>query len=156
MKKFASVLLIVLVLTAFVVMPVMAQGQEPPAPPSVLDVILSVFVMFGELAGVAALIAALVNVLKTVKVVTDATAGKWFAGFNLIALALLVYIKLFQPQIAIDYLNTQAAVLAQILLLVLGYLVQLGAGQFAHGVFAKLRLPWIGKSFSRDRETISG
>jgi hypothetical protein len=95
---------------------------------------------------VGAVIAALVNILKTFKVVTDATAGRWFAGLNLVAIAGLVYLKLFQPDIAIEYVDAQAAVLAQILVFVLGYIVQLGSGLGAHSIFADLRLPYIGKS----------
>jgi hypothetical protein len=120
---------------------------------STLDVILSVLTQFAQLAGIGAAIAALVNVLKTFKVIKDGTAGKWFAGFNLVAIALLVYLKLFQPQIAIEYIDSQAAIFAQVLLIILGYVVQLGSGLFAHGLFADLRLPYIGKSNTRDRKT---
>lgn len=137
----------VLVFAAYMVSPVFALGlQTPPTP---LDIILSVLMQFAQLAGIGAAIAAIVNVLKVLKVVTDTTAGKWFAGFNLLAIAVLVYLKIFQPQIAIEYIDAQAAVFAQILLLVLGYVIQLGAGSFAHGLFASLNLPLIGKSFSR-------
>lgn len=150
MKKLFCLVSVILVLAFMFATPVFAQGETPPL--STLDVVLSVFLQFGQLAGFGAAIAAVVNILKHFKVVTDGTAGRWFAGLSLGAIALLVYLKLFQPQIAIEYLDAQAAVLAQILLLVLGYVVQLGSGLIAHGLFANLRLPLIGKSFARDRK----
>lgn len=146
-KLFVLSALIATAMVMFVVAPVLALQEAPP--PSGLEVILSVFLQFGQLAGVGAVIAALVNVGKVLKLVKDDTAGKWFAGLSLLAVGALVYLKLFQPQIAIEYIDTQAAALAQILLLILGYVVQLGSGIFAHGVFADLKLPFIGKSFSR-------
>jgi hypothetical protein len=146
-SSFPRIVLIVLVLAAFLVVPAFAQGETPP--PTPLEAVLAVIVQFATLAGVGAVIAALVNVLKTFGVVQDGTAGRWFAGLNLVAIAGLIYIKLFQPQIAIDFIDAQAAVLAQILLAILGYIVQLGTGKYANGLFVDLRLPLIGKSFSR-------
>jgi hypothetical protein len=80
--------------------------------------------------------------------ITDGTSGRWFAGFSLVAIGILVYLKLFQPQIAVEFVDSQAAILAQVLLLILGYVVQLGSGMTSHTIFAKLRLPGIGKTFS--------
>ncbi len=152
-KSYLWIPLIIIALMALFVFPVFAQSiSRQASPPTVLEVILSVFVMFGQCAGIGAAIAAVVNILKAFKVVTDGTAGKWFAGFNLVAIALLIYLKLFQPQIAIEYIDSQAAVFAQILLLILGYVVQLGSGLFAHGLFANLRIPLIGKSYSREQK----
>lgn len=116
---------------------------------TVLDAILAVILQFATLAGVGALLAAIVNVLKVFGVVTDGTAGRWFAGLSLAAIAVLVYLKLFQPGIAIEFVDNQAAVLAQILLLILGFVVQLGAGVTSHKLFAELRLPLIGRSNTR-------
>jgi hypothetical protein len=125
--------------------------QGAPSMNSVLEVILAVMLQFAQLAGIGAAIAAIVNVLKTFGVVGDQTAGRWFAALNLAGIALLVYLKLFRPDIAVEYIDAQAAALAQILLLLLGYVAQLGSGLVAHSIFADLRLPYIGKSFSRER-----
>ena len=108
-KRFLSVCLIVIALSAFMVPTALALSDSPPS--TVLDVILSVFVQFAQLAGIGAAIAAVVNVLKAFKVVSDGTAGKWFAGLNLLAIGGLVYLKIFQPQIAIEFIDAQAAVL---------------------------------------------
>ncbi len=145
-KLFVAVMIVMFV-TAVLVVPALAQGETPPA--SALDSILAVFLQFASLAGVGAFLAGLVNVLKQFGIVSDGTAGRWFAGLSLVAIGVLVYLKLFQPQIAFEYIDAQAAVLAQILLLILGYVIQLGAGITAHAVFADLKLPVIGKSFSR-------
>lgn len=151
MKKFALCLTLVAVFAlALFVAPAFALQDEPP-PPSVLDVVLDVITQFGTLAGFGALVAALVNILKTFGVVTDGTGGQWFAGFNLVGIAVLLYFRFFQPDIPIDYIDAQAAVFAQILLLVLGYVVQLGSGLFAHNLFSELRLPLVGKSFGLEK-----
>jgi hypothetical protein len=93
--------------------------QGAPSMNSVLEVILAVMLQFAQLAGIGAAIAAIVNVLKTFGVVGDQTAGRWFAALNLAGIALLVYLKLFRPDIAVEYIDAQAAALAQILLLLL-------------------------------------
>jgi hypothetical protein len=116
---------------------------------SIPDVILSVFMQFLTLAGFGALLAAVINVLKWAKVVKDETAGAWLAGLSLVTIAFLVYMKIFQPQIAIDFLDSQAAVIAQILILILGYVTQLFSGFASHKLFSTLRIPLIGKSYSQ-------
>lgn len=151
MKKLFCAVTLTLALALLFATPVFAQGETPP--PSTLEIILAVVTQFASLAGVGAVIAAVVNILKYFGVIADGNAGRWFAGFNLAAIALLVYLKLFQPEIAIEYIDAQAAVLAQVLLLILGYVVQLGSGLFAHGLFADLRLPVIGVSHTRARKT---
>jgi len=116
-----------------------------------MDILLSIFVQFAELAGVAALIAAVVNVLKAFGLVKDGTAGQWMAGLNLVALAVLVALHYFAPEIGLPEADAFAAKLAQILLIVLGYVLQLGVGQAAHGVMSSLDLPGIGYSYSRPK-----
>ncbi len=146
MKKLSTTLLVVFAVT--MILPVTVLAASPIQTASPLDKVLEVFLQFGSLAGFAAAITAVVNVFKAFGAIKDGTAGKWVAGLNLIALSALVYLKLFQPQIAIEYIDAQAAVAAQIAMLILGYIVQLGAGTWAHGVLSKLRLPWIGYSHS--------
>lgn len=146
-QRLLSAAILATIVAAVFALPVLALQTEPPAPPTILEAILSVFLQFATLAGVGALLAALVNVGKAIGIVTDGTAGRWFAGLSLAAIGILVYLKLFQPGIALEFVDAQAAVLAQILLLVLGYVVQLGAGLTSHTIFAKLRLPAIGKTF---------
>ena len=115
-----------------------------------MEQILDLFLQFGQLMGVAACIAALINVFKTFGLVKDGTAGKWSAALNLIALAALVALRLFAPQIALEQVDAQAAMLSQILLIVLGYVVQLFGSDGVHALFARLRLPVIGKSHAYD------
>jgi hypothetical protein len=147
MKKVGATILILASLLAYAI-PAQA---APLVQDTILDKVLWVFVQFASLAGIGAVIAAVVNFGKTLGWIKDSVAGRWFAGLNLVAIFGLIYLKIFQPQIAIEYVDAQAAVLAQILVIVLGYIVQLVSGQTAHNTFANLRIPVIGKSFSREK-----
>ena len=115
-----------------------------------MEQILDLFLQFGQLVGVAACIAALINVFKTFGLVKDGDAGKWSAALNLIALAALVALKVFAPQFALEQVDAHAAMLAQILLIVLGYVVQLFGSDSVHSLLSRLRLPVIGKSNTLD------
>ena len=115
-----------------------------------MEQIFDLFLQFGQLVGVAAAIAALVNVFKAFGLVKDGDAGKWAAALNLVALAVLVALKLFAPGVALEQIDAQAAMLAQVLLIVLGYVVQLFGSTAAHDLFSRMRLPFVGKSFTMD------
>ena len=115
-----------------------------------MEQIFDLFLQFGQLVGVAAAIAALVNVFKAFGLVKDGDAGKWVAALNLVALAVLVALKLFAPGVALEQIDAQAAMLAQVLLIILGYVVQLLGSTTAHDLFSRMRLPFVGKSFTLD------
>src|SRR5512139_2555158 len=83
---------------------------------SVLEIILKISAGFASLAGVSALVAVIVQVLKLVGVARDDTAGKWAAGFNLVAFLALVSFGIFQPQITMEVLDGYAAQIAVIAL----------------------------------------
>ncbi len=117
-----------------------------------MEEILNVLLQFGQLAGIAACIAALVNVGKVFGLVRDGDAGRWFAALNLVALAVLVALRLFAPAVLISNVDEQAGAFAQILLIVLGYIVQLKSGVATHEALSRLRIPVIGKSFVWDWE----
>ena len=72
-----------------------------------------ILTIFGTLAGFAALVSVLVNVLKSVGVVKDGTADKWVASFNLVGVVALFTVMLINPEfnpIAIDSVLSQIAV----------------------------------------------
>ena len=115
---------------------------------AILALILATFTSFGQMAGVAALIAALVNALKQFGVVTDSTSGKWFAGFSLAASIGLVAVQVFDPALGVSIIDTNAGVFAMIIMLVLQYVASMGFGKLAHALFASMKLPVIGKSFT--------
>jgi len=82
-------------------------------------------VQFGTLAGVAALVAALVNVAKVFGL-PDGSAPKLSAGLSLAAFAVLVGLKVFAPDVDVLALDAQAADFAVAALYVLGFIVQMG------------------------------
>ena len=113
-----------------------------------LTIVLGILVQFAQLAGVAALLAAVVNVFKYFGVVKDGTAGSWYAAFSLIVMALLVYFHYFIPTIGIEFLDAQAATLAKILLIVLGYIMQLKVGSGTASTLKEMQIPVLGASAS--------
>lgn len=113
-----------------------------------LDVILKLAMGFGSLVGVAALIAALINILKVVGVVKDGTAGQWSAILNLVAFFALVYFAVFQPQIAMEVLDGYAGKIAMVLIFVLGYVIQIFTSPAVHTQLKEMEIPVLGKSRS--------
>lgn len=116
---------------------------------TILNLIVSVFTSFSQMAGVAALVVALVNVLKTFGVVTDGNAGQWFAGLDLGAIVLLILAQIFYPQIGVAVLDSNAGLAGMVIMLILGYVGQMGFGKVVHALFSSLKLPVIGKSFTK-------
>lgn len=109
--------------------------------------ILNLLLQFGQLAGLAALIAALVNVFKTFGLVKDGDAGRWSAALNLVGITALVGLRIFAPAVTLEVVDANAAALANILLIVLGYVVQIGVSQKTHFTLSAAKVPLIGKSF---------
>lgn len=147
--KFRFSLLFLVAMFVFVT-PVFAQGEQPPpSAPFSLDALLKLIVQFATLPGVATLVTSLVNTGKQFGWVADGWAGRWMAGLNLAALGLLVYFKFFQPDIAVEYIDAQAAILAEVLIFITGYLVQLVASKSAHDALSKAGVPVVGFSYSK-------
>ena len=108
--------------------------------------IANLLAQFLALAGVGALVAFVVNALKQFGVVKDGDAQNWATLFNLAGLVALFLLKVFVPSADIGKLDGIAAALAQIGVLVLGLVVQMGGSKLAH---ASARGVWlIGKSYS--------
>lgn len=108
--------------------------------------ILSILVQFASLAGVAALLAAVVNIVKWFGWIPNGNAGRVFAILNLIAMALLVYFHFFFPTVSLQFWDEQAALAARILLIVLGYVMQLKVGASTAGTLSDMKIPVIGAS----------
>lgn len=113
-------------------------------------VILGILIQFAQLAGVAALLAAVVNVFKYFGAVKDGTAGAWYAALSLIVMGLLVYFHYFVPTIGIEFIDAQAAALANILLIVLGYAMQLKVGSGTADTLKQMEIPILGASFTEE------
>ncbi len=107
-------------------------------------------VQFGTLAGVAALVAALVNVAKVFGL-PDGSAPKLSAGLSLAAFAVLVGLKVFAPDVDVLALDAQAADFAVAALYILGFIVQMGLPSKVHGFLSTSLVPIIGKSHTIDK-----
>ncbi len=106
----------------------------------------SLLVQWGTLVGVAALIAVIINVLKLAGVVKDGTAQTWSAGLNLAGLIILFVLKIVRPDLDIGELDKQAGALADVALVLIGYISQLLASKLTHTAIRNI--PLIGASYS--------
>jgi len=98
---------------------------------------------FATLAGVAALIAALINVAKAFGLPSE-SAPKVSAGLSLVAFAGLVALQLFAPEVEVETLDAQAQDLSVAVLYILGFLVQMGLPAQFHSFFKRANVPLIG------------
>ena len=112
------------------------------------SVILGILLQFGQLAGVSALLAALINIVKYFGGVADGQTGRWYAGLSLLGMGLLVYFRLFVPTLGVEFLDVQAGVIANILLVVLGYVMQLRVGSGTSETLKDMSIPVVGASHS--------
>ena len=106
-------------------------------------------VQFGTLAGVAALVAALVNVAKSFGL-PDGYAPKVSGALSLLAFIGLVSLKVFAPQVDVTVIDKQAADVAVLALYILGFFVNIGLPAQFHAFLSNSRVPLIGKSYTID------
>jgi hypothetical protein len=142
----AAILLLALMLSVPVRAMPLTQTSDPVG--QILDILIKLIVGFASLAGVASLIAALINLGKVSGLVTDGAAAKWSAGLNLVAFGVLVYFGVFQPGLALEVLDDYAGRIAQVLIFILGFIIQITGSATAHKALKTAQVPLIGKSFS--------
>lgn len=106
-------------------------------------------VQFGTLAGVAALVAALVNIAKTIGL-PDGSAPQLSAGLSLAAFIALVGLKIFAPEVDVVALDNAAADYAVVALYILGFIVQMGLPARIHAFLSGSKIPLLGKSYSQE------
>lgn len=147
-KHFFTILLAIALLL-IIAMPVFAAapGQAVDPQPGGFDDLL---LQWGGLAGFAALIALLINVLKSVGVVKNDTAPTWSAGFNLVGLALLLATKTFKPELDMSAVDSQVMDFVNVGVVVFSYVLQLLMSKGTH--FAVRGVPVIGKSDTFDKQ----
>lgn len=121
-----------------------APRAQETAEGTVLDAILKIIVAFATLAGVSALVAALVAIGVWARVITAETAPKWTAGLNLVAFLVLVYFGVFRPDLSLAFLDGIAAQLATIALFVLGFLTQMTVPAPVNRALFRARVPVLG------------
>ena len=145
MKTIRFIFTVIVILVSLVLMGSAPTAQEPPADSTVLDAILKIAVSFATLAGVAALVTALVSILRWARVIkTDESAGKVTAGLNLVAFIVLVVIGVFRPDLSLSFLDGLAAKAATIALFVLGFLTQMTVPAPVNRLFFNARVPVLG------------
>ena len=104
---------------------------------------------FATLAGFAALASLLVNVLKFFGVVTDGTADKWVAGFNLVGVVGLYALRKVMPGYDVLPIDSTLAEVALVGAYVFSYVTMILGSKLTY--FALRGLPVIGKSNSAPR-----
>ena len=114
---------------------------------------LDVMAQFAALAGFAALIAVVVNILKIVGVVKEDQASIWVAGANLLCILTMYGLRIFKPEFDFSMLDPLMAEVSTVLSFILIFVGQLLASKATH--FAVRGLPVIGKSFTYDRLMMS-
>ncbi len=115
-----------------------------------MEEIYNLVLSFGTLAGFAAFVAVLINVLKTFGVVKDGQAPKWSAILNLVGLVGLTVAKIVWPDLGINHVDAVAGMVAGILVVVLGYVMQIVVSSKTHTALSEAHIPLIGKSFSTE------
>ena len=96
--------------------------------------ITQIVLQFSTLGGCAAMIAALINLLKWLSLIKDGEAPQYSAAFNLIALGIFITLNLVRIPIDFARLDAQAAAIANVMMLILSYIMQLGVSKLSHFV----------------------
>ncbi len=151
MKRFTLSFVLVLVLLA---LPLMAFAPMPlhttaAAAPDVLSIILAVGAGFAALIGVAALVSALVQLGKIIGLIKDGKSDQWTAILNLLAFIALVGLRIYRAEWTLEYLDTYAGLIAQALVYILGFVIQITSSKPIYDRMKAARVPLLGWSFSR-------
>jgi hypothetical protein len=154
MKAFRSFRVFLLLVTllafpllAFAPLPGVAVQASPPV--DIVGIVLKIAMGFGSLVGVAALVSVVIDALKSFGAIGDGNAGRVSAVLNLLALGVFVYFGVFQPQVALEVLDGYAGQIAQVLLIVVGYLVQIFTAPAVHDQLKAMKIPILGASNSK-------
>lgn len=139
-------LLVSLLLMAFA--PMSVNAMQEPTPPDPLNVMLEISVAFASLIGIAALVTILVQIGKLIGFVQDATANKWAAGLNLLFFIALVLLGIFRPDLTLDFLDGYAGRIAQVLVYLLGFVIQITRSKPIYDAMKAARVPLLSKSYS--------
>lgn len=98
----------------------------------------TILLVIGALVGLPALWAAIIDLLKFAGVVTDGTAGKWNAAFNLLTLVLVVVALNFFPALNIPAIDEKLLEIAKLVGLVLVYVAQIFESKGVHALITKV------------------
>jgi hypothetical protein len=132
-----------------------AQDTEPPPPPVLPDMdtntLLSILVTLAAawlaLPGVRGVIVAIVNIGKSVGIVRDGTAPRWFAALNLILFVGVGLLIVFGP-LKTEALDSQLGMLATILTLLGAFVSQIVQAPETSDAVKALKIPGVSTSHS--------
>lgn len=113
-------LILVFVLSGFAPLP------QDPAEVPILEKLGELVAGFLSLAGVAAIVTAIVSFARSRGwVSTDDQAGRLMASLNILGFLILAYFRVFRPDLSLDFLDGIAAQIATILVFLLGLIGQI-------------------------------
>lgn len=131
----------------------LVQSSPPTAPlvtvPDPLGVILAIAIAFGSLIGTAALVTVLVQIGKLVGFISDGTSSIWAAWLNLGCFIVLVLLGIFRPDLTLDFLDGYAGRIAQVLIYILGFIVQIMGSKPIYVGLKSAGVPLLGFTLSR-------
>jgi hypothetical protein len=148
-KRFFTLLFVFSLIVIVSGLPVIAAHAAPlafqDAPPA--DPFADLVTMFQSLTGVALLISAIINALKTTGIIKDGDAPAWSVGFNLAGMVLLFGLQIAGKADLVPVLDTQANGLSQVLTVILSFAYQIFVTRISHENVLS-GLPVIGKTYS--------
>lgn len=108
----------------------------------------------GQLAGLAAIVTVVVNILKEYGVVKPGDSLRAVAAGNLIVFVLALVLRLYVPQVSVAVVDSVAGRAAEVGMYALGLAVQMGSSKATYS--AVKGLPVVGKSFSEEKTDAAG
>jgi len=149
MKKFTSVLLVVLFVAAFAVMTVSAQGLPQESQPfDITGILKAAFQFVLGSAVIASAATFIVNTFKSAGLVTDTQSVTWVSSINFILIVGIFLVKLFAPAFDLGVVEKVADGIAKqgpgFILPLMPLLVAFS--KWVHGAVKGAK--WIGTSYS--------
>ena len=145
-----------LLLLALIVVPFLLAFTSAPTvraaslePSDVISVALRIALGFAALAGVSKLVPVIVQCFKVLGLAQDGSASRWAAGLNLLSFIALVLFGVFQPQLAIAVLDGYAGQIAEVLLFVLGLVMQLTGSKPSYDELKAADVPLLNFSHNK-------
>jgi len=99
-----------------------------------------------SLGGLGALVSVLVNIGKTIGWIKNDTSMNWVTGGNIVVLVVAFVLNMTGKIGLLPVIDTQAGQIAQIILLVFGFVWQMLSSRISH--FALKGTAFIGKSYT--------
>ena len=99
---------------------------------------------FLALGGLAALLPAIINVLKRFGIVGEGEGDGWQALFNAVLFVIFVGLRIFAPDLNIDVIDSVFYQVAAVITALLGFFGQFAISRLTYKKVWKGRLGWLG------------